>query len=511
MAASPFLFVDRDGTLIEEPPDQQVDRLDKLALVAGVIPALLRLQGSGFRLVIVTNQDGLGTEAYPQAAYDAVHAQMMQVFDSQGVRFEEVLVCPHRPGDGCTCRKPHLGLVRKYLSRKDIDLERSFVIGDRLTDVELAQNMGIRGLRIEAGMGWAEVVRTILESPRRARVERTTKETGVVVEVDLDGGSATEVKTGIGFFDHMLEQLARHGRFDLKAVVRGDLHVDEHHTVEDTALAIGEALRKALGDKLGIGRYGFVLPMDEAEARVSVDFERKAVPRLRRALRPRIGGRPADGARASFFPLARRGARGDAARPRHGREHAPHDRGRVQGGRARAPSGDRPNGRDVGAEHEGDAVIAVVDTGGANLASMLHAIARAGCTAERSLGSGPHSPGALGHSPGRRRRGALHGAAPGARARRLPTRAHGADARHLSRHAAPLRRVRGGTRRSASASCPDGSSAYGLLPRCPCLTWGGIRSCARGRTRRSSMESPTGATSTSSTRTARPRVPGRAR
>ena len=280
MALRKILFIDRDGTLIREPDDEQVDSLEKLEFVEGVIPALLDLQRVGYRLVMVTNQDGLGTASFPEPDFSRVQSAMMRLFDSQGVRFDEVLVCPHRASDGCVCRKPGLGLVTGYLTGEkpaggELDRDRSFVIGDRPTDVELARNMGIQSLHFgkqEGAMGWAEIAQALTNAPRVGRATRSTKETRVNVEVRLDDSGAAEVKTGIGFFDHMLEQLARHGGFALKVGVEGDLHIDEHHTVEDTALVIGEALRRALGDKVGIGRYGFVLPMDEAESRVSVDL-----------------------------------------------------------------------------------------------------------------------------------------------------------------------------------------------------------------------------------------------
>jgi imidazoleglycerol-phosphate dehydratase/histidinol-phosphatase len=266
------LFIDRDGTLIHEPADQQVDSLEKLTLAKDVVPSLLRLQADGFRLVMVTNQDGLGTESFPQAEFDAPHDFLMRLLTSQGIRFDDVLICPHRPADGCFCRKPNLGLVTRYLSSGELDLERSCVIGDRDTDVQLARNMGIASIKFGGETGWAEITRRLLGRTRVGKVERKTKETRITAEVDLDDTGSSRIETGIGYFDHMLEQVAKHGGFKLSLSVMGDLHVDEHHTVEDTALALGEALRKALGDKTGIGRYGFLLPMDEAEAKVSLDL-----------------------------------------------------------------------------------------------------------------------------------------------------------------------------------------------------------------------------------------------
>lgn len=275
MSGARVLFLDRDGTLIVEPPaDKQVDRLDKVALIPGVIPALLSLRDAGFSLVMVTNQDGLGTPSFPEERFHECQQFVLRLFASQGVVFDEVFVCPHFPGDVCACRKPKLGLVEGYLARTPIDPRRSAVIGDRETDMELARNLGIEGVLIgEAPThSWPDAAARILSKLRSASVNRTTKETAIEVEVALDVAGPIEVHTGIGFFDHMLEQIAKHGGFSLKLRCQGDLHIDEHHTVEDTALALGQALREALGDKRGIGRYGFVLPMDEALARVSIDL-----------------------------------------------------------------------------------------------------------------------------------------------------------------------------------------------------------------------------------------------
>ncbi|HTV95286.1 MAG TPA: bifunctional histidinol-phosphatase/imidazoleglycerol-phosphate dehydratase HisB [Steroidobacteraceae bacterium] len=275
-APRPTLFVDRDGTLIEEPPDEQVDRLDKIRLMPGVIPALLTLAQDGLRLVMVTNQDGLGTASLPQDAFDRTHRFTLELFASQGIVFDAVFVCPHFARDECACRKPKLGLVQEYLQRHPIDAARSFMVGDRDTDLQFARNLGVQGLRVRLGGDqqetWQSVARRIHSAGRSARIERTTKETEVTVQVDLSREGPSSVRTGIGFFDHMLEQVAKHGGFALALECKGDLHVDEHHTVEDCALALGRALRQALGDKGGIGRYGFVLPMDEAEAQVSLDL-----------------------------------------------------------------------------------------------------------------------------------------------------------------------------------------------------------------------------------------------
>jgi imidazoleglycerol-phosphate dehydratase/histidinol-phosphatase len=279
-----ILFIDRDGTLIVEPPDEQIDSLEKLDLVEGVIPALLRLRDAGYEFVIVSNQDGLGTDSYPEEDFRIPHEKMHQLFRSQGIEFVAEHIDPHFEHDQSPDRKPGIGMVLAYLRSGELDLADSWVIGDRETDLQLAKNMGIGGLRLGAdGLGWADIAHQLVTRPRTARVQRTTRETDISVSVDLDS-TGTKVETGIGFFDHMLDQLASHGGFRLQLQCRGDLEIDEHHTVEDCALALGEALNEALGDRRGIGRYGFVLPMDESLAQVTVD----------------LSGRPAFGFEANF-------------------------------------------------------------------------------------------------------------------------------------------------------------------------------------------------------------------
>lgn len=274
--ASRVLFIDRDGTLIHEPDDFQVDALDKVRLTRGVIPALLELAGDGYRFVMVSNQDGLGTESFPEADFRAVQDHVLSLFSTQGVEFDEVFVCPHRPQDGCDCRKPKAGLLTRYLAATDLDPNASAVIGDRETDLELAENLGLRGLRYDENgpfeQTWPGIRQALRPGARRAEVRRKTKETDIRVAVNLDEVGPTTISSGIGFYDHMLEQISRHGGFRLQLDCTGDLHIDEHHTVEDTAIALGTALRRALGDKRGLGRYGFLLPMDEAEAQVSIDL-----------------------------------------------------------------------------------------------------------------------------------------------------------------------------------------------------------------------------------------------
>ena len=270
------LFIDRDGTLIEEPPDNQVDALEKVRFVTDVVPSLIRLRDAGFRFVMVTNQDGLGTDSFPRESFELCQNHVLSIFESQRIAFDRVFICPHRAEDGCACRKPRAGLLTRFLAETILDTERSAVIGDRGTDLELASNIGVRGLLVRPADGfefsWPGIVEALTKSQRLATVTRETRETRIRVTVNLDADGPVRVDTGIGFYDHMLEQIARHGGFSLRLECGGDLQVDEHHTVEDTAICLGDAMRKALGDKRGIARYGFLLPMDESEAKVSLDL-----------------------------------------------------------------------------------------------------------------------------------------------------------------------------------------------------------------------------------------------
>jgi imidazoleglycerol-phosphate dehydratase/histidinol-phosphatase len=276
MSLRRILFLDRDGTLNEEVADEQIDSLAKIRLMPGVIPALLELKRAGFSFVVVTNQDGLGTARFPQEDFDAANRFILDLFGSQGIGFEAVFLCPHFKHEDCECRKPKLGMVRDFLRANEIDKANCFMVGDRATDMEFAANLGIAGLKItlqgKPEETWPRIAARILQSSRRAHVHRRTKETDVTVDIDLSMEGPSVIATGLGFFDHMLEQIARHAGFALKLECSGDLQIDEHHTVEDCALSLGKALREALGDKRGIARYGFLLAMDEAEAQVALDL-----------------------------------------------------------------------------------------------------------------------------------------------------------------------------------------------------------------------------------------------
>lgn len=281
------LFLDRDGTLIIEPPDQQIDSLEKLEFVPGVFTWLGKIaRESSFDLVMVTNQDGLGTDSFPEADFWPAHNKMITALGNEGIHFAEVLIDRSLPSENRPTRKPGTGLLTSYFSPQ-YDLTNSFVIGDRPTDMQLARNLGCRGILLlpsgaqpadEAGRdyataaGWEDIYSYLVLRPRTSVVERKTAETHIRVSLNLDGYGKYDIRTGLRFFDHMLEQLARHGGFDLTVSASGDLQVDEHHTIEDTGIALGLAFDKALGDKRGIERYGFLLPMDDCLAQTAVDF-----------------------------------------------------------------------------------------------------------------------------------------------------------------------------------------------------------------------------------------------
>ncbi len=314
------LFIDRDGTLIIEPEDEQIDSFEKLEFYPGVFQYLARIAKElEYELVMVTNQDGLGTPSFPEETFWPVHNMILKAFENEGVRFSEVLIDRSFPRENLPTRKPGTGMVTHYM-KGNYDLENSFVIGDRMTDVQLAKNMGCQSILLsdprqakavetinETGAtkvlattkapettgspkqtktpettevqeatltttDWGEIYRFLKAEPRKGMVTRSTSETNITVEVNLDGSGKSTISTGLGFFDHMLEQIARHGNIDLTVLAEGDLHVDEHHTIEDVGIALGEAFYKALGSKKGVKRYGFLLPMDDCLAQVAIDF-----------------------------------------------------------------------------------------------------------------------------------------------------------------------------------------------------------------------------------------------
>ncbi|MDR9389395.1 MAG: bifunctional histidinol-phosphatase/imidazoleglycerol-phosphate dehydratase HisB [Wenzhouxiangella sp.] len=295
MGFKKVLFIDRDGTLIEEPADEQIDSFEKFRLVKGVIAALRELKAAGFRFVMVSNQDGLGSDDFPQADFDGPQALLLQILQSQGIEFDAIHIDPSKPAEGSPNRKPGVGMVLDYLQDPTLDRHHSAVIGDRDTDLALADNMGLRGFLLDGERGWKEIAQALIDTPRTAHVERTTNETQIDVWVNLDEQTAPTVDTGLGFFDHMLDQLAAHGQFALKLNARGDTHIDEHHTVEDTALALGQALDQALGDRHGIGRYGFTVPMDESLATAAVDLSGRPACVFKGELgRDRVGALPTE-------------------------------------------------------------------------------------------------------------------------------------------------------------------------------------------------------------------------
>lgn len=275
------LFIDRDGTIIVEPPeDSQVDSLEKLQFLPGAISALREIAlSTEYELVMVTNQDGLGTDSFPENTYWPAHQKMLDILKGEGVEFSETLIDRSRPEEKLPTRKPGTGMLQPYIYG-DYNLRESYVIGDRRSDMQLAHNLGCRSIFIGTTCDlatvvkrtWPEILTYLTESPRIGHVERKTKETNIDIELNLDGNGLSKIRTGLRFLDHMLEQLARHGSLDMTIDVNGDLDVDEHHTVEDTAIALGQAFDQALGEKRGIERYGFLLPMDDALAQVAIDF-----------------------------------------------------------------------------------------------------------------------------------------------------------------------------------------------------------------------------------------------
>ena len=267
-----ILFIDRDGTILREPEDEQIDSFDKFQFVEGAISALRFLrQHTDYLFVLVSNQDGLGTSAYPEADFWPTHNLMLDILRGEGVEFDAQHIDRSFPADNRPTRKPGTAMLTKYIEG-GYDLEGSYVIGDRQTDAVLAENLGCKALILSETTDWEKVREVAYAGERTAEVVRKTKETDIEVRLNLDGNGKADIATGLGFFDHMLEQIAKHGNIDLYAHCRGDLHVDEHHTIEDTALALGECLQKALGDKRGIERYGFCLPMDDCLCQVALDL-----------------------------------------------------------------------------------------------------------------------------------------------------------------------------------------------------------------------------------------------
>ena len=275
MKRQKILFIDRDGTLIEEPEDEQIDSFEKLKFVPGVFKNLGFIRKKlDFRFVMVSNQDGLGTDSFPEDTFWPVHNFILQTLKGEGITFDDQLIDRHFPEDNSPMRKPGTGMLEKeYLHNDSYDLAGSFVIGDRESDAELARNIGCKSLILgQDGMTWEKIAELLFAGERIAEVRRTTKETDIYIRINLDGTGKCDISTGLGFFDHMLEQIGKHGMMDLTIHTKGDLYVDEHHTIEDTAIALGECIAKALGDKRGIERYGFCLPMDDCLCQVALDF-----------------------------------------------------------------------------------------------------------------------------------------------------------------------------------------------------------------------------------------------
>lgn len=281
-----ILFLDRDGTIIKEPEDEQIDSLEKLEFISGVFRVLYQLINQfDYELVMVSNQDGLGTGSYPIESFNLVQEKLLTTLKGEGIAFSEILIDKTFPAENSPDRKPNTGLVKKYLN-SNLDYENSFVIGDRLTDLQLARNMNLKGILLGKNSDisitnnktlfncktWDGILEVIKTNSRSASVIRDTKETQIKIQLSLDGNGQTDISTGLRFFDHMLEQLGKHSGVNLSVKVTGDLDIDEHHTIEDTAIALGEAFLKALGNKKGIERYGFTLPMDDCLAQIALDF-----------------------------------------------------------------------------------------------------------------------------------------------------------------------------------------------------------------------------------------------
>ena len=273
MKPQKILFIDRDGTLIEEPADEQIDAFEKLKFVKGVFRNLGFIrQNLDFRFVMVSNQDGLGTDAFPEDTFWPVHNFILQTLEGEGITFDDIKIDPHFPEDNHPNRKPGIGMLKEYINNPAFDISGSYVIGDRESDRQLAENLGCKAFILDKEMTWERIAELLFAGERVAEVRRTTKETDIHVILNIDGTGKCDISTGLGFFDHMLEQIGKHGMMDLLIHTKGDLHVDEHHTIEDTAIALGECILQALGDKRGIERYGYCLPMDDCLCSVALDF-----------------------------------------------------------------------------------------------------------------------------------------------------------------------------------------------------------------------------------------------
>ena len=269
-----LLFIDRDGTLIKEPADEQIDSFEKLEFVEGVFRNLGFIRKNlDFEFVMVSNQDGLGTDSFPEDTFWPVHNFILQTLKGEGIEFDNILIDRHFPEDNHPCRKPGTGMLTEYIDNPEYDLANSYVIGDRETDAQLAENLGCKALILgKDDITWEKIAEILFAGERTAEITRTTHETDITVRINLDGTGKCDIQTGLGFFDHMLEQIGHHGMMDLYVRCNGDLHVDEHHSIEDTGIVLGECLLKALGDKRGIERYGYTLPMDDCLCQVALDF-----------------------------------------------------------------------------------------------------------------------------------------------------------------------------------------------------------------------------------------------